>query len=229
MNNDLHKAQASILKELLFNNGTNFTALNKLDLDTYHFNFHLKRLIASGYVEKTNKKYSLTQAGKTFASKLDIFSLKMERQGTASVAIAAKKKVHGQDYYLVQQRLKEPFYGYYGFINGKIHFGETSLQTANREFKEETGLTGTPKILCVYHKIRGPKPTEIKLDNFFFVYVIKNPKGILKDTIEGKNNWVTLTELKQLKKFPGFASLLKIVETEKYTPYFEEFIKVDNI
>lgn len=229
MNNDLHKAQAIILRELLFNNGTSFTSLNKLGLDTYHFNFHLKRLISEGYVEKKDKKYFFTQAGKTFASKLDIDGLKMERQGTASVAVTAKKKINGITHYLLQQRLKEPFYGYHGLINGKIRFGETSEQTAVRELKEETGLTGTPEILCVYHKIRGPKPTEIKLDNFFFVYMVKDAKGKLKNTIEGKNMWVTLPEIKKLQKFPGFDSLLKVLVSEKYTPYFEEYVKVDNI
>ena len=229
MKSDLHEVQASILRELLFNNGTNFAALNKMDITNDHFTFHIKRLIAEGIIDKQEKLYFLTQKGKAFASRLDIDGLVIERQGTPGVAVTAKKIIKGETHYLIQQRLKEPFYGYYGFINGKIKFGESSFNTAKRELFEETGLTGKPEILCVYHKMRGPSENQIKLDNFFFVYLIKHPKGMLIDTKEGKNNWYTIEEIKKLQTFPGFVSVLEVVRSEKYTPYFEEYIKLKNI
>ena len=43
-----------------------------------------------GIVSKVQDKYYLTQKGKTYASKLDIDALKMEKQGTLSIAITAK-------------------------------------------------------------------------------------------------------------------------------------------
>src|SRR5690606_7035822 len=124
MTNDLHEVQASILKELLFNNGTNFSALNKLGLTNDHFSFHVKRLVKEEIIVLEKNKYFLTQKGKTFASRLDVDSLLMEKQGALSVAVTAKKVINGKVHYLVQQRLKEPMYGYYGFVNGKIRFGE---------------------------------------------------------------------------------------------------------
>ncbi len=42
MQNDIHEVQGSILRELLFHNGTNFASLNKLDLTNDHFTFHIK-------------------------------------------------------------------------------------------------------------------------------------------------------------------------------------------
>jgi 8-oxo-dGTP pyrophosphatase MutT (NUDIX family) len=229
MHSDFHIVQASILKELLFNNGTNFASLNKLGLTNDHFTFHLKKLVKDNIVEKIENKYYLSQYGKTVASKLDVDSLHMEKQGTISVAVTAKKKVKGKECILIQQRLKEPFYGYFGFINGKVRLGETPKDTAKRELQEETGLVGNPKILCVYHKMRGASKKKVKLDNFFFVYLVKNPKGKLKHTIEGKNFWLTNNEILKLKLFPGFESCLKVAIEEKYTPYFEEFIKLDKI
>lgn len=229
MGKDLHEVQASILRELLFNNGANFAALNKSGLTNDHFTFHLKRLLAEKIVEKKGRNYFLTELGKIFAGKLDIDNLVIEKQGAVGVAVTAKKLINGVSHFLVQERLKQPFYKYYGFINGKIRFGDTSLETAKRELFEETGLTGTPRILCVYHKIRGPKRDEIKLDHFFFVYLVDNPKGKLKDTKEGKNSWKTAEEIRKLKTFPGFESALKIVESGVYTPYFEEYVKLDNI
>lgn len=229
MNNDLHEVQGSILRELLFHNGTNFASLNKTELTNDHFTFHIKRLLSEGIIEKKGKLYYLTQKGKQFAGKLDIDSKKMEKFGTPGVAVTAKKMIDGIPHYIVQQRLKEPFYGYYGFINGKIRFSEFSKDTARRELKEETGVSGEPEILMVAHKLRGPSREEIKLDHFFFLYLVKNPVGELQDTKEGKNFWKPLDEIRKLQIFPGFESYLDAVETETYRPYFEEYIKVKNI
>jgi len=226
---ELHESQARILRELLFNNGSNFAALNSEGLSNDHFTFHIKKLVKEGWVEKTGKKYYLTQKGKVLAGTLDIDSLKIEKWGKASVAVAAVKNVKGKAYYLVQQRLKEPFFGRYGFINGKIRYGETSEATAIRELREETGLTGKPIILCVYHKLRGPSKFEISLDNFFFLYLVKNPTGKLIDTVEGKNSWKTAEEIRKLQTFPAFDVALDIAVGGKYRPYFEMYIKLDQI
>lgn len=226
---NLHRVQASILKELLFNNGTRFASLNKSNLTNDHFTFHVNKLLSENIIKKNKSKYYLTQKGKVFASKLDVDALVMERQATLSVAVTAKKKVKGKTHLLIQKRLKEPFYGYYGFINGKVRFGETSKETAKRELKEETGLSGNPKIFCVFHKMRGPSKKEIKLDNLFFVYLVKNIKGTLKKTKEGENFWLPYEKVKKLKTFPGFGNLLNLVIKDKSQPYWEEFIKLQNI
>lgn len=229
MKKDLHQVQASILRELLFHNGTNFASLNKTGIPNDHFTFHIKQLIKGGIVEKSGKLYCLTQAGKLYANKLDIFKLKMEQFGTPSVAITATKIIKGEIHYLIQQRLKEPLYGYYGFINGKVKFGEFAEETAARELLEETGLIGKPKILAVQHRLRGPSRDNIKLDHYFFICIIDNPKGKIKDTEEGKNYWKTKKEIDKLRTFPGFNHSLKVATKGKPVPYEEMFIKVENI
>lgn len=230
MHQDLHKVQASILRELLFANGTNFAALNKLGLENHHFTFHIKRLTAEGIVEKKGNKYYLTQKGKLYANKLDVDSLDMEKFGTPSVAVTARRVINGQVHYLVHHRLKEPFYGYYGFVNGKIRFGEYSKDTARRELQEETGLTGTPRILFIGHKMRGPARNDIRLDHYFFLYIVDEPKGKMKDTIEGKNYWKTLAELKKLKTFHGFKYYISALDNTSDTiHYLERYIRVKEI
>jgi ADP-ribose pyrophosphatase len=43
--------------------------------------------------------------------------------------------------HLQQQRLKQPYYGYWGHMTGKIRWGETMLEAGARELQEETGCT----------------------------------------------------------------------------------------
>jgi 8-oxo-dGTP pyrophosphatase MutT (NUDIX family) len=229
MNNDIHEVQGSILRELLFHNGTNFSSLNKLGLPNDHFVFHIKRLMNEGIVEKKDKLYFLTQKGKQIAGKLDIDTNKIEKFGTPGVIVTVKKIIDGKLYYLVQQRLKEPFYGYYGFINGKVRFGERTENTAKRELQEETGLTGEPTLVFINHKLNGSSPDQIKLDNFFFVYVAKEVSGELVDTIEGKHSWKTLSEIMKLQTFPGFETVVSAIEKESALQYLEQFVELENI
>lgn len=229
MQKDLHKIQASILRELLFHTGSSFTKLNRKGLTNDHFTFHLRQLTKNGIIKKKGKEYLLTQLGKSFANKLDVDSLIMERFGTPGVAVTAKKVINGKVHFLMHHRLKEPLYGYWGFINGKIRFGEFSKDTAKRELYEESGLIGNPKIVSVTHKMRGPSRKEIKLDHFFFLYIADGVKGELKNTIEGKNYWKTIEEMKKLKTFPGFDLYIEAVIKGGVQPYTERFIKVRNI
>lgn len=229
MHQDIHEVQATILKELLLNNGTNFVSLNKLGLENDHFTFHIKKLVSEGLIEKRTKLYFLTQKGKEICSKLDIEFLKFERQGGPSVVVSAKKVINGTIHYLVHQRLKEPFWGDFGYVNGKIRFGESTLEAAKREFLEETGLTGEFRNLGVQHKITGPSKDKIILDNFFFWYLVENPQGKLTDTRGGKNFWKTKQEILNLKLIPGLKSSIKIMFEEKYIPYSEEYVKLEEI
>lgn len=227
---DLHEIQASILKQLLFENGTNFSSLNCLGTDNNHFTFHLKKLIETGLVEKKSTLYFLTQLGKQQAGTLNTESLKFERFGKITVSIGCKRTTDGKIEYLMQQRLKEPFCGWWGNISGKVRFGQTTKESAIRELKEETGLMGKPVFLGIRHTIRGATAGDPILDNYFVRYLFKNPKGTLISTVEGKNVWMTEEEINKLnKKFHGFSEYLQALKEEKVTAYEEDFIEVDSI
>lgn len=229
MHNELHEVQAKILRELLFNNGATFSSLNTGGLSNDHFTFHIKQLIKNGTVEKKDNLYFLTQAGKQYAGRLDVFGLQIEKFGTPSIAITAKKIIDNTEYFLLHERLKEPMYGKYGFINGKIKFGEFAEETAKRELFEESSLTGNPKLVAIHHRLRGPNRKNIKLDHFFFLFIVDNPIGTIKNSKEGNNYWKTIEEAIKLPLLPGFKHSLEAVTANKPLSYLEEFIRVDEI
>lgn len=212
----VHSAQTSILRELLFRPSANYSELQKpTGLTSDHFSFHIKRLVELGFVQKVKTgAYSLTPRGKEYANKLDTDNNTIEKQPKAAVLLAITRIKNRRKEYLFQERLKHPYYGYWGFPSGKIRWGETIVQTAARELAEETGLTADCELAGVYHEHAYQKETgELLEDKIFFVVKCTNVTGDLIEKFEGGHNeWKTLSKMKGQKVFGSYATELLIAE-----------------
>ncbi|MDP2860231.1 MAG: NUDIX domain-containing protein [bacterium] len=207
-----HPAQTKIMRELLFTPKARFSRLNTAALSTDHFSFHLKRLVNEGLIEKTEGKYRLTLTGKEFAGRLDTETATLEKQAKVDVLIGVAEN----DKFLIQQRLKEPYFGFHGFITGKIRRGETVFETASREVLEETGLTAKIILAGVKHKMDYDKEKGLLDDKFFFVIRAENPKGKLMEKFEGgRNFWATEKEIASLSPlFDGMEEAIEILKSK---------------
>ncbi|MEO5499492.1 MAG: hypothetical protein ABIR46_03265, partial [Candidatus Saccharimonadales bacterium] len=117
----VHPIQTLILRELLFRPSASYSVLQKLSgLDSDHFKFHLKRLVEIGYVEKRTLVYRLTVAGKEYANKIDTDQNMIERQPKSAVILVVYREEKGVEEFLVQERLKHPYFGFWGFASGKV-------------------------------------------------------------------------------------------------------------
>jgi len=218
---EIHQAQAQILKTLLFKTEARFRDLNTQKLTTDHFTFHLKQLVEAKIIEKTAKgTYQLTAKGKEFANRFDTEKVALEKQAKAAVCIVAIKKEGTKIQYLSQQRLKNPFFGYHGFVTGKIRWGEELLETAARELREETGLNGKLEFCGMEHKMDYSKEDrQILEDKFFYIIRATQTKGALIEDFEGgKNGWLTEKEiLNEQKVFEDVPDILKVVKGKNFT------------
>lgn len=191
---ELHPAHVAILHVLLFRPDARFAELQKAsELSSDHFNFYLKQLLDEEFVTKNSRgAYHLTQKGKEFANRFDTDARKVERQPKVAVCLMIRQD--GKQ--LVQQRLKQPFYGYWGRPTGKIRWGETILEAAARELMEETGLEADLSFESVYHKMDYEDGTDKLLeDKIFFIISGKNTRGKLIEEFEGgRNAWMTSEE-----------------------------------
>jgi ADP-ribose pyrophosphatase YjhB (NUDIX family) len=205
----IHDAQMVILRELLFHPSVGFAKLQKISgMSSDHFNFHLQKLVELKLVEKVSRgTYSLSPRGKEYANKLDTDSNTIERQPKAAVLMVIERQKYGKTEYLFQERLKQPFYGFYCCPTGKIRWGETITQTAERELLEETNLSADYRLAGVYHELVYQQETGEQLeDKLFFVVHCTNTTGsLIKEFEGGRNTWMTREEASaQPKIFTSF-------------------------
>lgn len=223
MENEIHPIQAKILTKLLLNPDTRFTDLNVDGVESDHFNFHIKRLINLELIIKNEQgNYNLTPKGKEYANRFDTDKHKIERQAKIGMVIIGIKITDGKKQYLIQQRLKEPYYGFHGFVGGKVRWGETITEAGLRELYEETGMEADLSVAGVEHKMDYTESKDLLEDKFFFILKAEHCLGDMVERFEGGANfWFTKEEIEKLDDlFPDVMTILTIIEHN--TLAFEE-------
>lgn len=192
-----HEVQLAVLRYLLFHPAATFAELQKTsDLTSDHFNFHIKKLLESQLVEKVTGEYRLTPTGKEYANRLDTDDNTIEKQPKVSVALIIERTNDGKQEFLVQQRLKHPYFGFWGRLGGKVRWGESFEEAAKRELKEETGLDGDFVFKSVFHKRDYDKTSgDLLEDKVFIVMYCNNASGqLIVDFEGGHNEWLSHEE-----------------------------------
>lgn len=191
---DVHPIQTIILHALLMSADASFGALQKsTGLTSDHFTFHLKRLVETGLVLHEGQRYTLSIKGKEYANRMDTDKKVIERQPKSAVVLIIR---NAEGKFIAQQRLKQPFYGFWGRPTGKIRWGEEILEAAARELYEETSLTATLTIKGIYHKLDYLQETgELLEDKIFYIVCGSDPQGELLEQFDsGRNAWMTPEE-----------------------------------
>lgn len=213
-NQPLHRAQISILTALRHTNVARFSDLMQptgLTSDT--FKFHIRKLVHAGVVEKVETgEYRLTLRGKEIANIINQETRTTLKQPKLSVLlVVSRKNVDNQTEYLVQQRLRNPFYGYWGFPTGPINWGQQPEQTAQYELKKQTGIVANFVVRAFYRELDLDKHTsEILEDKLFTVLASSVNEGSdFIDWVGGNNRWMTAQELQNQERF--FGSCLEVL------------------
>lgn len=199
-----HPAQVAILRHLLFAPEAGFADMQKTtDLTSDHFNFHVKKLVAEGYVEKTDSGYRLSRKGKEYANRMDTDENEIEKQPKVSVVVTLERRnAQGEREFLYQQRLKNPYFGFWGRLGGKMRWGESVVEAANRELMEETGLSADFTYRLMYHKRDFDKASGRLLEDkiFLCVYATEFSGALIERFEGGLNKWMTREQFHQQEK-----------------------------
>jgi ADP-ribose pyrophosphatase YjhB (NUDIX family) len=135
-----HHIQRHIMGVLMYQESARFRDLRPPRTDTNLFSYHLKVLIKSGIVAKTDSGYSLSQDGLTY----------VDRVSSAKMVIRTQPKIitmlliqNSEGDVLLQIRNKQPFINTWTLPYGKLHIDDmTTAHAAQREAKEKLELVG---------------------------------------------------------------------------------------
>ncbi len=215
------------MRDLLYHPERKFSELNHKNIPSDQLSFHLRRLGELNLIRKTEGGYELTASGKEFANRFDTEDKKMilERQAKIGVLVSCTKQENGKNLYLFQQRLKQPSYGHYGFITGKVKWGESVFETASRELSEETGLEAKLSLAGIEHKIDYSETGELLEDKYFFVFRGDDPQGKLIENFEGgRNLWLDKDKaLKLPDLFGDVPAVLDACESKTFRFWEQKF------
>lgn len=196
----LHPAQLSILETLRHTEQARFSVLmTPTGLTSDSFKFHLQKLQKQGHVEKLpTGQYCLTAIGKEFANNLDSKSKTLAKQPKVSVQLIVRQTGEdGVERYLFQERRRNPYFGYWGFIGGPVYWGLAPENVAAQELAKQTGLSGSFCVRSTLRK-RNFRQTDSALleDKLFLLIEATDIQGTLtNDWYAGFNAWLTLDEL----------------------------------
>ncbi len=133
----MHYIQKHVLDNLRRSDSMHYAELNKDEVETGHFRYHLNQLIADGLVEQVARgEYKLTTKGQQL---VDYQSEQFVKSKKAPKLIVYVLLRNGDKLYL-QEKNKEPYRGLLNFIGGKIHFGETAEEAALRAVSNKAKL-----------------------------------------------------------------------------------------
>lgn len=211
---DLHEIQMKIIIGLMTKEKLRFSELNQDGISTDLFSFHLRELLKNDLIEKNEEYYKLTTSGKEYGNRLDTDRKVYEKQAKVCVLLTP---MNGNKI-LMQQRLKHPYFGFFGLVGGKVKYGESIFETAKRELLEETGLEGKVDLMLIEHKTDCGTEGQVLEDKFFYIFKATKLKGkLIKEFEHGKNVWVEKSKVKDLENlFDDVLQIFSLIEKEEF-------------
>lgn len=201
---ELHPIQKKILFDLLFSSSLRYTDVKPLDMDPSQFLFHLKQLRLQEFVEKNAEgSYILTNKGKEFANRIDVASLEFVPQSKVTTVMCCVRKnpLTSEKEFLLYKRLKNPYFGCYGFPTQKVLFGQNITETVELGLKDETSLlvSTAPQLFAIRHYHILGSQGEVLEDKLMHAFLITEPSGDLNSNMEGEFFWTTSNEIPSLQ------------------------------
>jgi ADP-ribose pyrophosphatase YjhB (NUDIX family) len=194
------------------------------DMESDTFKFHVRYLMEQRIIAKlADGTYALTTSGKEIANNLDEPAQKQLKQPKVSLLLVISRLAPQGTEYLVQKRLRQPFYGYWGLLSGPAQWGKDLAATAAHELQKQTGLTANLQV-CTFLRQRDYTPAHELLEDKLFVVLTAQLNTEQPHTWEhGENAWMTLA---QLHSQPKHFSLTEQAIQASQTMQFAELEQV---
>lgn len=209
----MNSFEKRIIKKLIHAKNSSFNELWGKKGESNNFSYHLGKIVEKGLVEKKEGKYSLTEEGHKMSAFVEGDTGERAEFPTITIVLIVKKG----NKFLCQKRLKQPFYGVWGFPSGKINFGQNLFECAKRDLEEETGLKSSEWKLKALEQVKTFEDKKMLFHHYIFHLMTEQAKGKLKEkTHKAENKWMTIDEYYSKEEaFPGDKFKEHILPAEK--------------
>lgn len=195
-----HAMQRKIISRLIHNPSLGFNELWGKDGESNAFAYHVAKLEEQGIIEKHDGKYRLTADGRKISAFIDGDTGAQTLFPTLTVLLVVVR----DGKYLCQRRLKEPFYGYWSFVSGKIDFGQNLFECATRDLLEETGLHANEWTFKGIEMVKTFEDGILLHHHYLMVVRTEHVTGELNErTHKAEHAWLTLDDFHAREVFPG--------------------------
>ena len=136
-----HHIQREIVYALAFSEGLRFSELKPDTLENKAFDYHLKKVIAAGYVVKTKEgTYSLTSEGKRVGKGALKKQDRLINRAYSMLLLGIQRE---DGAWLLARRKSQPLLGLVGLTGVQPRADKDILETATEVCREQTGLSGS--------------------------------------------------------------------------------------
>lgn len=204
-----HHIQKDIIERLSMAPELRFSELKPSELESNSFMYHLKQLIVSNYVAKTQTGYTLDKKGLTYVDQLSFVESRPRKQPKILGIVVLRNK---KGEYVLAKRKLQPFIGTLLFPGGKQHFGESPEAHIKRELQEQFSVECAPIR-------RGLVDQRSYIDEVLISHVLGHVYEMVyegplpKESSKFVYEWAQVEDHKNL--YPGTYELFKALETEK--------------
>ena len=137
---------------------------------------------------------------------------------TEEVELTVLCLIHDMDRVLLQDRISEDWKGY-TLPGGHVEIGESIVDAAVREMKEETGLTILDPRLCGVKQFPMRDGDYAKGRYLVFLFEATKFEGELASSEEGTMHWVNKADLNKVNLVEDFHDLMDVMMNKEYSEF----------
>lgn len=205
-----HHIQRRIVYQLAFVDSLRFAELQPDDLENKLFTYHLKKVLAAGFVVKQpDGSYALTPEGRRVGKGALEREHKYINRAYSVLLIALKK----DDSWLLFKRQTHPLIDLYGFMQAKPSATEPILATAEKTCRSETGLGATFSVHGNGY-FRMYKGDALESFIHFTLVIGSDITGELRQNSEfGEYEWMMSPDFSSSDMLPSMQTLYEMCES----------------
>lgn len=201
------KIQISILRALSLESSLRFAQINKDNVPSDQFSYHLRQLQKMGLIDKqSDNTYRLTDIGKQHILNFDRnIETYIERGLIAALAVITRGSGKDEEV-LLSRRNRQPDYGRLTLVGGQVAFGESIHDAIKESVYIETGVKADFKLLGMKHILTNRD--GVQQDLYFFVYLAQNFHDTINSAPRREHVWKKVSELESLDTLEGLKEMI---------------------